>query len=131
MIIFFCLRYYLTNMNVDNYESYKCWNKCNRFIYKISTKLLRLLGDCWISWEGQLEWIYKNYLNVAWHWWNILCCGWDVYVLKMMVIPAILVWELSLCGDELAITFGKNFVIENGILGRVSFTLELHLTNFS
>ena len=57
--LFFCFGYYLSKMNVDNYECYKYWNKCSRIIYKISTLLLRWLDDYWnvISWEEKLEWI--------------------------------------------------------------------------
>lgn len=66
-----------------------------------------------------------NYLNVSCYWWNILRCGWDVYVFEMMVILVIHVWELSLCGDELA---GNIFVVENGMLRRVSFMPKLFLT---
>ena len=33
-----------------------------------------------------------------------------------------------MCGKELAISFGKIFIVENGIFGRLSFTPRLYPT---
>ena len=61
-------------MNVVNYESCKCWNKCNRL--SIRPRPILYCWDGWMIiecyWLGRRTWM--KYLNVTCYWWN-----YDVY----------------------------------------------------
>lgn len=131
--LFFYLRHCHEKKNVDSYESYKCWNICSKFIYKISILLLKWLGDCWnvISWEGKFEWI-ENYVN------ELSKCNMLLIKYIMLWLRCLCSWDdgdtcyscmgiVPMCGDELTISIGKIFVVENDIHGRMSFMAKLYL----